>query len=403
MAETLEWQNPGDYQLIKAELVLSGNERIDIREHMAYIEIYEDIFMNYMTCSFKLMDLEGMFESKGFTGEEKLNFSFKTSDVHHEHTKTFDITKISEFDSGGDFDRYYSFKGTTEGAFKNENTRISKSYSGRPEDIIGTILEKTMEMIPSDWSKMYGYDITKYDRDMVVPNWKPYRLFNYLGSTSIDGFSDNDYDTGYIFYENSVGYQFRHLRNLYEENEPFEIFERVSGVKGDLETATSHKVEQVVDHLTNAMTGAYANTIIEHDIINKKITTTTNSYNEDREIKDPMVYNREYSPNNRVTMMSSNYDMAKAKYWGAVTDRDKRLFDGFKINLVVPGNSNITVGQTVKYKMASCLMTEEWNKTHKRFPQKFLITAVRHSISVLSTGESEYNQVLELRSDRWVE
>jgi len=393
MANTNKWQRPGDCNLIELSIVIHNNTKLDIADNAVQIDIFESLTASAMTGIIIFQDDKSILETYNIVGSEKIIFKMSTSvEGFHTIEKTFVIAKISDFISQGK-EQYYTLHLVTPIAFVDKNFKISKSYDDYAENIINTIYKDTMGFEDDIIS-----DATKYPRKIVVPKMTPLSLFNYLAESSVDGFSNDDTEAGFIFYESSVGFNFRYLRGLYEEGEPFDLYEKGKNLntfdnpKGKMDIVIEAYLPTMFNNSDNQMLGVFGNTTVNHDIINKTLVTTEYGYSGSLA---PNV--DDYSTNNRFSFMSNNYDGHTSGKWNQTVDGDNQRFDNFNVVLNIYGNSNITVGQTVNYKYKTNVLGSD-NKDHLVFPKKYLITNIRHSFL-----DGVYNQSLELSSDRWYE
>jgi len=394
MANTNKWQRPGDYNLLELSIVFHNNTKLDISNNAIQIDIFESLTASAMTGIIIFQDDKSILETYNMVGSEKIIFRMTTSTEGGFHTidKTFIISKISDFISEGK-EQFYTLHLTTPIAFIDKNYKISKSYSDYAENIINNIYQNTLGFEDEILS-----DGTKYPRKIVVPRMTPLTLFNYLARTSIDGFSNDDADAGFIFYESSVGFNFRYLRGLYEDGEPFELLEKGKNIviksnsKEKLDIVIESYLPTMFNNSDNQMLGVFGNTTVNHNIINKTLTTHEYGYS------GTLAPNTgDYSTLNRFSFMSENYDSSESGKWNQKSSGDAQLFDNFNVIVNVYGNSNITIGQTVNYKYKTNVLGSD-DKDHRIFPKKYLITNVRHSFV-----DGVYNQSLELSSDRWYE
>ena len=389
MANTTEWQTPGDYNLIELSLAFHDNSKIDITNNASQIDLFESLYASSMEGTIIFKDDTSILESYNIRGSEKVIFKMSTSVGNDFHTidKVFNVAKISDFISEGK-EQYYTLHLVSPIVMIDKNYKISKSYDDYAENIINTIYQDTMGFSDSIIS-----DSTKYPRKIVVPRITPLNLFKYLAESSIDGFSDDDLDAGFVFYESSVGFNFRYLKGLYDEGVPFNLIENgksISDQREHLDIVNNAYLETMFNNVDNQMIGVFGNTVISHNIINKTITTEEFGY---AGTLSPNV--GDYSTNNRFYMKSANYDNANANKWSQTKDGNNQVFDNYNLILSIFGNSNVTVGQTVNYDQKSNVFGED-GRTHRIFHPKHLITAVRHTII-----DGIYSQTLECSNNRW--
>ena len=186
---------------------------------------------------------------------------------------------------------------------------------------------------------------------------------------------------------------FKHLRSLYDEQDNFKLYENGKNLNDTIRGIDIVKdayIHTMFDNVSNQIMGAFGNTVIQHDIINKTLNTTEYGYTGSL-VADAGKYNTM----NRLSFMSGNYNSAQSNKWGHTTQADKQLFNNYNLVLTVYGNSNITCGTTVQYEMLTNMIGTDGQK-HRIFPRKHLVTDCKVTII-----DGVYMTTIECSSPDW--
>jgi len=71
-------QRAGEVRIEELKLITSGNDIIDLNEFLVELNIFEDIFTNYMYGTVVLTDSRNLIDKFNIHGEELLNIKLRT-------------------------------------------------------------------------------------------------------------------------------------------------------------------------------------------------------------------------------------------------------------------------------------------------------------------------------------
>ena len=91
-------QKAGEVRIEQLKLINSSNEVIDLTEFVIEINIFEDIFKNYLHGSIFLTDSRNIIDTFNIHGEEFLNIKLRTPSFPDNQIiqKTFRVFKLSK-------------------------------------------------------------------------------------------------------------------------------------------------------------------------------------------------------------------------------------------------------------------------------------------------------------------
>ena len=98
MTETEGLQRAGQVKIEQLKLITSSNQIIDLSEFLVELNIYEDIFSNYLRGEIVLTDSRNLIDQFYIHGEEFLNIKVRTPTFKDEDCiqKTFRVYKVSD-------------------------------------------------------------------------------------------------------------------------------------------------------------------------------------------------------------------------------------------------------------------------------------------------------------------
>lgn len=388
---------PGDYDL-KSLVLKSFQREIDIRNLMIELNIFEDIFSNTMTGHIILGDAVNLPETMPIIGEETLHIKFASSDNGNftYFDKTFDIYKMSDTSLEGDKTKTYILYFISQGYNVNLNKLISRSYNDYAHNIVINMYEKTMGL---DGDKIF-VEKSKHTKNLVIPNWTPYRTIDYLTQTTI---SEAFNTPNYLFYENRIGHHFVSMDYLISRPVSQTLkYERSNDDMNqyDMSRVSSYFIDKSFDTIDNSMHGMYGSTLITHDIIKKKIETYEYDYivdfNKSKHTEsnpDKLTHSRAGQLENNIMLFPRNYVNEFVDEWMQQRKSKISQFDNYIVTVIMPGNSNQVAGNTVTFNIPSTQNSDKQTKDIY-MSGNYIIAKLNHKLT-----PENYDMIMELRKD----
>lgn len=425
---------PTDFNLI--ELSLQTNKTIidNLRPYLVEFNYYEDLFDNSVSAKIVLTDAIGLFGLGELNGTEKITAVFNAGTGGSIIRKTFRVYSVSNrhFDNGMQFENY-TLNLCSEELLSSEKYRISKSYKKSSVDsIITDILKNTLKT-----NKNIYIDSSMGSYDFVLPNKKIFETINWLSTYARAPNSRIGADM--LFYENAKGYHFKSLQSLYEKTPEYTYYYNPKNVSTDmnLKSANIYRLQVMnnFDTLGATSKGMFNNRTISIDPLTRKkhisdfnydqyfkkskslndntfIPTNVNSYIDvqGKKIYDSPSKNLETGALRLVVSNASQQKTAYIKDIPGSVQNDffvennlpNRIAQLYlsqynRLKILVPGNSGVTVGDTIQIKILGTTALSNENNTKKEdsvLSGKYLITAIRHIINV-----TRYTTVIEVSKE----
>jgi len=223
MSDMINMKRISDWYVLLTNL---NGVPVDITDSIEQLSIYESIYNNCMFGNLAIHDDSGIIETLALvgSGEETITVFLETPNDSGMSTTTlekeFVINSLSNVKRKmtGSGETSFNLGFVSPFLVKNNTTRISRSFNAMTSsEIVDYVSLDIMEfgMDPNFvFTTLMTNTETKHTKNIVVPNWKPFDLFNFLSknSTSIDGKSD------YVFFENNEGFHFTTIEDLKQKD-----------------------------------------------------------------------------------------------------------------------------------------------------------------------------------------
>ena len=319
---------PGDFELLKLTLT-SPNAKakfIDIRPAWSDLNIYEDIFATCLTGNIQLTDGVGFMETVPIVGEETINIHVRTKGITRERENSsittgpflgsesegiinlkFRVYKISDLVKLNEGLITYTLHFISEEYIINLKSKVQKVCRdpGSLEPIrISTMVNSLYKQFfkrGRPKAKKIFVEPTKNPTDLVIPNYSPFKAFNFLASRAVSA-GQHAAGSSFVFYETVKGFFFVSLETLMSgggtgyssvmgapgspleltytapENPVKETYvvqpKNMQAKKGDLQNVAiemtavdSYGFSSNFDVIKNLTEGMYSNRLLTHDLV----------------------------------------------------------------------------------------------------------------------------------------
>jgi hypothetical protein len=430
-----------DQFILDEAYLITANGKTNIKMMMLEISYYEDIFKGITSGSILITDSISMIDRLGMSGFDYLKLKFRksinSSNGQSETEKYFRIYRVSERTLSNNATETYTLQFCSEELFLSEQTKISKSYSGKKiSEMIFDILSNKLKVN----NKYLRIQETEGLYDFVLPYKKPFEAINWLTNYA-KPVGKNGAD--FLFYENSEGFNFYSLRNLFSQP-VYTTFVYTPRNVGDTSFSSKELGRNLIgiksyvfldtfDTLYGTVTGAFANRLISIDPLTRtyrdtnfdylnyfKSTNNLNKFSLIPDLKNRLGKSANENYDAVLKVMVTNAEQKKAigisdEPWNVANDiraenyvpnrtAQLSLSHYSRIRLSVSGDPNLTVGMLVKIILPSSRNDSgnggngvDSGKEDLFNSGNYLISAVRHIID--SFGK--YECILEVVKDSY--
>ena len=397
----------GDLELRNVWLVDSSRstpKRYNIWAMMVELNVFEDIFSPSISGSMVLVEAFNLISGIPILGDEIIVLEYTTPTLPKEEVinKEFYITKVGQRVSG-DKKNVYELHFTSREAVLDLTTRISRAYSGNAHDIVKNIISQEF--------KIKNAEVEEADNKIkfVSAYWSPFKCINYAASRCLFP-SSKIVTPNYLFYQTMKRYKLKSLSSLFKQ-EPFETYYFDKNPARDrLPDGTStrdigkeyQRVKEMYfmasqDRIDNTLSGALGHKVYGVNLLRKNFKEKT--YQIDKDFANTTHLDKyPIFPINGILRNTGLLEgrLTAPELFDGIGDKAddilaKRIsllgqLDLFKMDLVVPGRTDIEVGMVVEFNLTDSRELDP-EKDRGKLPfdpyysGRYLITAIQHRIN----------------------
>ena len=397
------------------DIHLQDGFKFSLAQQTLTIDYFEDIMSEGVTLKMFISSSESIVHGLKIRGGERVAISLKTGSGLFERDKeySFYVYKISGLETT-DTSEYFTMHCVTQGSLVNELHRVSKRYNGSIKTSVESILDDVLRLPNYDKKNI---EQTANNYSFIGNNRNPLTVIRWLApksvpTTSASGASgDENGDAkgtaGFLFWENSDGYNFKSVSSLVSktdvgvgsaENKDIPTY-KYSGVMKTTNVENifqiiKYDIEKNIDLRKALRLGAYSNVTEFFDLYTGRMDTYLYKLKEQMEdfpqlgTEDTIQVDKTYSesPSRIMVRMSDRGVLDKD---GVTADSGRDIADMAKasarynilfsqaINITVPLNINLKAGDLINAVFPK-IEASNMKKLDEDQSGRYLIQQVRH-------------------------
>jgi len=426
-------QRAGEVRIEELKLITSSNEVINLTEFLVELNIFEDIFTNYMYGTIVLTDSRNLIDKFNIHGEEILNIKLRTPSFSETDVikKSFRVFRLSDREIVRDtstqnfvlhFVSQEIFYDVLLPLFVAREGTISDVVASLFSDFISTtrdfdISEDGTEIKESpNTSDLIVINETSNKIKFISPGWSPFKCINWLASKSIpnDGVAKN-----FIFFETNKNFYFGTIESLFKqafENNNYigryhiaasniRDKENEQPINRELFLAKDVTMVESTDYIKNYTNGYLANRLIYLDVLNKTYDQIDYDYVAEYEKqyhssgdgkKAKPVFTKDtfrnfatsisFYPKNPKLFdgVSDNISEKMGEIYGNRLSSMLEL-SNIKMNITIPGRTDIEAGRLMYFEYPALGGRKEGDTgsdmQDKLYSGYYLISAIHHKVN----------------------
>ena len=397
------------------DIHLQDGFKFSLAQQTLTIDYFEDIMSEGVTLKMFISSSESIVHGLKIRGGERVAISLKTGSGLFERDKeySFYVYKISGLETT-DTSEYFTMHCVTQGSLVNELQRVSKRYDGSIKTTVESILDDVLGLDTYDKKNI---EQTANNYSFIGNNRNPLTVIRWLApksvpTTSASGASGDENGeakgtAGFLFWENSDGYNFKSVSSLVSktdigvgsaEDKNIPTY-KYSGV---MKTTNIENVFQIIKYdieknidLRKALRlGAYSNVTEFFDLYTGRMDTYLYKLKEQMEdfpqlgTEDTIQVDKTYSENpSRIMVRMSDRGVLDKD--GVTADSGRDIADMAKasarynilfsqaINITVPLNINLKAGDLINAVFPK-IEASNMKKLDEDQSGRYLIQQVRH-------------------------
>lgn len=394
----------GDVNIEKCTITSNNGVYQEISAQVLQVQFFEDIFSPFFSGSLVVKDALDFSNLFPLRGEEYLQLRIKTPTLDKGFIEgIFHIYKMSDKVKVGDRTSAYELHFISIESLADTNKRISKVYSGKISDIVSTFVFDKIDGLES--GKQMIVENTRNSIKYISNFWSPVKNLSFLSENAIS----ESQSPSFLFFENRDGFNFRSLERIYK-GEPiieftndrytrdnFPMGGNALNILEDYKRITEYEIPVSHDYMDRLRGGMMASKLMSYDSTKK--TYTVRNYIAAKRFPTQVHLNPNPLFTTNAPLRSSSAQILYPRAYETFTSfgdttnaritQERRSFlamaEAQKLNIVVPGRCDYTVGTTCKVRIQQMKPIQKRDTQDDTLDKivsgKYLIAAINHIIS----------------------
>lgn len=366
-------------------------DKKDLKNMMAELNIYEDLFSASISAKLALLDMTNLSDNFPLVGGERVDITYNTPFQKEMLTLQFVVGAVSNRVRTMNSAKYQALvlDLVTPDRFKDVNLDLSMTFKGPYSEIVKTILSKIT-------TRPVQADTSVYNQTFIAPYWSPLKCCKKIAERAIGP----KYEP-FLFFETVDGYQFRSVASLYTAQPYCTLFIQPGKTGGLPAEKAIRKIIEYDDaesgnRIRQTFEYGFGSTAVILDTVVKRHTEQAQSYAEmskaDNFVKIDKFPLTDVMEGNRSKHEFIPVRVDKSHEGHFYRNAVKSLVDNFRYKVMVPGDSGYRVGQIVELDIPDASITKY--RKEQLTSGRWIIGSLRHSIA-----RDSYYTTLELLKD----
>ena len=395
----------GEVSIDKCDITTSGGVKQDVAAQVIAISIYEDLFSPFISGSLILKESFDLVNLFPFVGEEMIDIEISTPTLDEKKNikGKFYIYKLSDRELVGDKNIVYQLHFISIEAIIDLNKKISKVYTGSPADIVTSLVKDSFNGLQSQ--KEVFTEATTKDIKFISNFWSPVKAINFATSYAIN----KNQSPNYVFFENRFGFYFISLDSLYSngvyQEFTYDKYTRdkdagggdTKNVQEDYRRIDNITIPTGFDYMDRLRSGMFSSKVTTFDINKKQYNVKNYDSKSDFDNlnhlnKNPVIGDNAIFRSNALLI---NYPRDNSNFSGFGDSTNfknlqkrislMKMAEANKIEIVVPGRADYTVGQKVSVTLnkiePASVKDNDQDLIDQMFSGFYLISAINHYVT----------------------
>jgi hypothetical protein len=413
----------GDLEIEILKLVTITKQIVDLDDYLIELNIFEDIFNNFVHGQIQLSDSRNMISDLNIIGEEYLIVKIRTPSLDKYLEKTFRVYSITDRQTVKDNNtQIYTLHFCSFEAIVDMNTPLYKPFQGRISDIVENIyldflevprsyvIEDPDQLVPTSYSTpLYLLNDTDNSVKFISPGWSPSKCINWLASRSIP---KETKACDFLFWETIHGFYFGNIEKIYQDTKKNQLTRgtyfyypantvQPANIVEKMFIAEDFEVYKTTDYIKNYTEGYLASRVVTVDLLTKRYQVTDYDYLSEFEkfnhldenamplfaadtLRNPATHVRFFPINTHLfTDFKNNYTDKIPLIYGNRRSKLSEL-NNYVVNITVPGRFDMETGSIIDFWYPDTEEQDDKSASGKdnKYAGSYLITAIRHKINL---------------------
>lgn len=416
------------YKIKKLDIELANGKSYDIRDIVADFQYHEAIESPFIRCDFTILDAVDF--NKALQGGELITVELETESSKGQPlkftNKVWKIGSIIKSERG----QMYILHTVSPEMFENELNKVFEAFGPESKKDVDNIPKFICTEYLKSQDKARSENFESHSKiTFISPSWKPVDAISYMSDkvTRKGGSKGSDKQSGYLFFENKHGFQFRSIDGLAEGKAHkgktflYSYVQQGSAPKDNgYYVIESIQYPDKADHLKSMRLGTYKSIAIGISISEPTNNRLTDSGTSGKTAPGGTIYPPKIITFDEVFNKASKIESLKpykipdfidsasptrqkvrilpglknqqglGKSEGTKSDDDTmavaeyaaaryNLLRTIQLTIVIPGNSALTVGDIIQVRIPASEEEGKKVKEDAKYSGKYLIAGLSHT------------------------
>lgn len=416
------------YKIKKLDIELANGKSYDIRDIVADFQYHEAIESPFIRCDFTILDAVDF--NKALQGGELITVELETESSKGQPlkftNKVWKIGSIIKSERG----QMYILHTVSPEMFENELNKVFEAFGPESKKDVDNIPKFICTEYLKSQDKARSENFESHSKiTFISPSWKPVDAISYMSDkvTRKGGSKGSDKQSGYLFFENKRGFQFRSIDGLAEGKAHkgktflYSYVQQGSAPKDNgYYVIESIQYPDKADHLKSMRLGTYKSIAIGISISEPTNNRLTDSGTSGKTAPGGTIYPPKIITFDEVFNKASKIESLKpykipdfidsasptrqkvrilpglknqqglGKSEGTKSDDDTmavaeyaaaryNLLRTIQLTIVIPGNSALTVGDIIQVRIPASEEEGKKVKEDAKYSGKYLIAGLSHT------------------------
>ena len=439
-------QRAGEVRVEQIKLITDNNTAVDLSDFFVEINLFEDIFTNYLHGTILVTDSRNLLEKFNIHGEEFLNIRLRTPSFSDNDIikKTFRVYKITDREIVRDTNtQNYVLHFVSVELFLDVLTPLFIPSEGVITDVVSNIFSN---FIATSRNFNISEDAVKIEENdaateliiineaankikFVSPGWSPFKCINWLASKAIpkDGKAKN-----YLFFESNKNFYLGTIEGLFRQSQEANNFigrytiaasnirdnKSAANIQRELFLAKDVKMTETADYIKNYTNGYLASRLVFLDVFNKEyqlidydhVNDYDSQYHTSGEgSKARPIFNRDTfrNPATHISFYPKNPKLFD-NFSDNISEKMNEIYGNrlssmleltnIKMNMTIPGRTDVEAGRMFYFDYPALGAKDETDVTQTSqdtlYSGYYIITAIHHKVN-----KNEHTMTVEAIKD----
>lgn len=395
-----EYFNPGNIEIKEVSITNNRGVNFNLMGIFTEVNIYCDLFSSTMSGSIYIEDGIDLFQNLPIIGEETVHIRFATEKSFETVAVEFTVHQVTGFNHLKSAVASYQLELVSKEFMMNSTTTVFRSLRQSTTADVASLVATELESN----KKIDADDITR-EKVYLPSRQNPFTVIKTLLNRSFLKTDGEDYSA--LFFEDVDGFKLKSIAKMINNIQPVATYKytpkntitSLAPAESDFYSFNALTVDNNIEPLSLVMSGALGGTAAVFDPMTRTYGENAYGY----ELTSTLNRAKLFTENNELVRNATSSHQrflvagTKDKSYPKRNQFFAQHFNGIKYRMMVPGNSNLRLGQVINLDIPSRTGVDIENRQHDRYYSgAFMITSLKHRFTPAQTSYSTTVEIIRV-------